>query len=140
MLDKKLSRERAEAIWHLQWALRTLPKLGDKPEDVPRYRQALAFIESLGDEDKPCHICKAKPGEQGGEYCSACACVNCVYEEGKIIEFCPEHDENKPKLKEGDPCPHCNGTGFCPTCGTSCLACAGIGECDAYTVGDYDDD
>lgn len=132
----ELSRVRSDAIYHLQWALRTLPKLGDQPEEVPRYREALRFIEGLGDEDKECHICHAKPGEQGASHCSRCGCVNCTWKEGKVIESCPEHDENRPKLKEGDPCPVCDGTGMCPTCGTSCMGCVGTGECDAYTVGD----
>lgn len=89
----QLSGERAEAVRHLQWALRTLPTL-ESAWNVPRYRQAVEFIESLGDEDRPCHICGAKPGEQGKELCSKCSCVNCTWKEGRVVERCPEHADD----------------------------------------------
>ncbi len=114
----ELARVRRDAVYHLQWALRTLPKLKDKPEDVPRYREAMAFIESLGDEDKPCHVCKAKPGEQGEWFCSACACVNCTWKRGKLQEFCPEHRNEASAWH----CQHCavwfnKDLTHCPACG-----------------------
>lgn len=112
----RLSRERAEAIRQLQWAMREWPKW--RGEESPRYRQAMRFLESLGDEDKPCHICKAKPGEQGGEFCSKCACVNCTWKEGRIVEFCPEHQHHEGSQE----CGNC-GVFFNSTWQTKCPAC-----------------
>jgi len=113
----ELSRSRAEAIRQLQWALRDFPKW--RGEETPRYREVMRFLESLGDEDKPCHICGAKPGEQGGVFCSACACVACTWKEGRIVEFCPEHasHEHSRVCSNCEVCYNASWQDKCPACG-----------------------
>lgn len=118
-------------VWNTtQFINRHLLKTYPLIEDCARCRDCGRNVHDFRVPDK---LWQEVIGSHGGVWCYDCFSNRADEKLGFGWRLrLHDHWEKDGPLKEGDPCPCCNGQKSCPLCGASCFVCAGLGECDGY--------